>query len=83
MLYFCYGKETMFKAFIGIVLVINMLLLATLTAVVLYAAVHVSRESKTVTDKVNAFNQEFSGINTNLQNISSRLQTASQAANLP
>ena len=72
----------MYKAFIGTVLVLILIVLSLLTGTIVYVGMKIDSESKTVTSKVDTFNQSVNTINTNLQNINERLQTDSQAVNL-
>lgn len=72
-----------FKVFVGTMLVLIVLLLATLTGAVIYAGVRVGHETKSVTTTVNGFTNSVTNINKNLQNINSQLRYDNQKFGQP
>ena len=60
--------------YLAVMLTIGVLLLALIAGLLIYGGVKISQESKTISTKVNDFNNQVKNINTNLQNIDNQLK---------
>ena len=67
-------KPKLFKIYLSIMATLAVLLLATILVLLTYGGIKLSKESKTLSTKVNNFNSQVNKINTNLQNINNQLQ---------
>jgi len=71
-----------FKIYLSIMASLGVILLAAILALLIYGGLKISQESKTITTKVNSFNQQitnlnhqFKTINKNLTKIDNQLKT--------
>lgn len=62
------------NVYLAVMLTIGVLLLALIAGLLIYGGVKISQESKTISTKVNDFNNQVKNINTNLQNIDNQLK---------